>query len=106
MRYREYFVHEVIDKILATEPGDEFNFCENYDPNDVEDATAHSSWYGVYSTVVADNPVAIMAKYGMGDVGIVDLGSDFAREDLVRYFGDLNYKVNNQILVEEDGPND
>ena len=43
-----------------------------------------------------------MAKYGMGDVGIVDLGSDFAREDLVRYFGDLGYKVNNQILVEED----
>ena len=83
--FKEYLVQGLIDKILSMEPGDELSFCERYDEADVQDVTCHASWYGIYVTVVADNLVAIIGKYGMGDVGLITLEEDDVREQSHSY---------------------
>lgn len=104
--FKEYFVQGLIDKILSMEPGDELSFCERYDEVDVQDVTCHASWYGIYVTVVADNLVAIIGKYGMGDVGLITLEADDVREQLIRYFNDHDHRIFHKLLVEEDVEND
>ena len=104
--YKEYFVQGLIDKILSMEPGDELTFCERYDEADAQDVTCHASWYGIYVTVVADNLVAIIGKYGMGDVGLITLEADDAREQMIRYFNDRDHRIYHKLLVEEDVEND
>jgi hypothetical protein len=101
MMYREYCVPELIDKIVDMESGDKLDFCERYAEEDIQNTAFHESWYGVNATVMADNHVVVIGKYGMGDVGIADLGSEFVREDLVRYFGNLGYEESDKLLIEE-----
>ena len=100
--FKECSVRQVVLKILAMEPDAMFNFCEKYDPEDPNKTWAHESWFGVRSECVFDNRVVVMAKYGFGYVGIVELGTEWTESDLFEYFKDLDYGPDDKILVEED----
>lgn len=104
--FKEYYVQGLIDKIVAMEPGDELSFCEDYDEEDIQKTCYHASWYGIYVTSVADNLVAIIGKYGMGDVGLITLEEPDAREQLIRYFNERDHRIYHKLLVEEECEND